>query len=143
MIKFLKQILFLGLLSTLTLGQSEAQGQVDSSSVKSPGKAMLFSTIPGGGQLYNQRMVKAAIFATAFGYYAYEYSKANQEYQDNKNDLTLHRSRNDKIWMMSLIWTLNLIDAYVDAQLWDFGKYEIDEDPPPESKKKKKIRLDK
>jgi hypothetical protein len=29
--------------------------------------------------------------------------------------------------MMSLIWTLNIIDAYVDAQLWDFGKYEIED----------------
>ncbi|NQV13881.1 hypothetical protein HQ531_00380, partial [bacterium] len=62
-----------------------------------------------------------------------EYVKAEDNYQTNLSDQNLHRERNDKIWLMSLIWTLNILDAYVDAQLWDFQNYAIDEGELPET----------
>ena len=117
-------MLTIGLLN----GQSQFDGTVDSSSVKSPGKALLFSVMPGGGQLYNRHPLKAILFAGTFAYYGYRYVGSQQDYKDNISSETLHRARNDKIWMMSLVWTLNIIDAYVDAQLWDFGKYKIEDD---------------
>ncbi len=106
---------------------------VDSASVKNPGKALLYSIIPGGGQVYNNRPLKALLFAGVFAYYGYEYYGAEQNYQDYPLDQTLHRARNDKIWLLALTWTLNIIDAYVDAQLWDFEKYEIKADTLPET----------
>lgn len=109
-------------------GQSQLDAGVDSSTVKSPGKALLFSVLPGGGQLYNKRPLKALLFAGAFAYYGYGYSIAQQDYQADISDESLHRGRNDKVWMMSLVWTLNILDAYVDAQLWDFEKYEIEDE---------------
>lgn len=107
--------------------------------MKNPGKALFLSVIPGGGQLYNRHPIKALIFAGAFTYYGYGYSVAQKNYQADLASEALHRTRNDKVWMMSLIWTLNLIDAYVDAQLWDFEKYEIEEqvELPQEIKTKK------
>lgn len=132
----------MALIMTLGLanGQTQVDGRVDSSSVKSPGKAMFLSVIPGGGQLYNRHPLKALVFAGAFAYYGYGYSVAQSDYRSDLSSESLHRKRNDKVWMMSLIWTLNIIDAYVDAQLWDFEKYEIDEgnESPPQNMTKPK-----
>lgn len=128
----LKHIVIILLLVGTLLGQTEEIGAVDSTTAKSPGKALLFSVIPGGGQLYNGHPLKAALFAGAFAYYGYGYTVAQENYEADLSSESLHRKRNDKIWMMSLIWTLNILDAYVDAQLWDFEKYEIEEDIPPE-----------
>ena len=114
------------------LGQTEEEGTVDSTSAKSPGMALLFSVVPGGGQLYNSHPLKAALFAGAFAYYGYGYTVAQDNYEEDLSSQSLHRKRNDKIWMMSLIWTLNILDAYVDAQLWDFEKYEIEDKIPIE-----------
>ncbi len=135
----LKQFIVLFLACGLLSGQSRVEGQVDSSGVKSPGKAIILSIIPGGGQLYNRHPLKALLFAGAFAYYGYGYSLAQADYQADLSSESLHRTRNDKVWMMSLIWTLNIIDAYVDAQLWDFEKYEIEQDAEIPQEKTKKV----
>jgi len=127
-------LLVLGMAS----GQTQPSASIDSTQVKSPGMALLYSIIPGGGQLYNENPLKAAIFASAFAYYGYGYSLAQDEYQSQPTSESLHRSRNDKVWMMSLVWTLNILDAYVDAQLWDFEKYEIEDAQPDENSIKPK-----
>lgn len=130
--RFIKSLLCTLLLTSALCAQSDTESTIDSSMVKSPGKALLFSFIPGGGQVYNHRFLKAILFSGAFTYYAIGYNQAQNDYQVDPTDQTLHRTRNDKIWMMSLVWTLNIIDAYVDAQLWDFDKYDIDADQLPE-----------
>lgn len=94
---------------------------------------MLYSLVPGGGQIYNRSPLKAVLFAGVFSYFAYEYVDANNIYQDNKLDESLHRNRNDKIWLMALTWILNLADAYIEAQLWDFDKYDINDATLPET----------
>ncbi|MCF7827236.1 MAG: hypothetical protein K9M55_09575 [Candidatus Marinimicrobia bacterium] len=137
----MKQIIWFALLCGILTAQSPMDSQVDSSNVKSPGKALLFSVIPGGGQLYNRHPIKAALFAGAFTYFAYEYTVAQEEYQADISSETLHRSRNDKVWMMSLVWTLNILDAYVDAQLWDFNKYEIEDKQPTEAENPNKPEI--
>ncbi len=100
---------------------------------------MFLSVIPGGGQLYNRHPLKALLFAGVFAYYGYGYSLAQQNYQAELSSESLHRTRNDKVWMLSLIWTLNIIDAYVDAQLWDFEKYEIEQAEEIPEKKTKEV----
>ena len=127
MSQIFKYCIFFLLALSLLNGQTPYESDVDSSNVKSPGKALLFSVIPGGGQLYNRHPLKAILFAGVFAYYGYGYTLAQNDYQADVSSESLHRARNDKVWMMSLIWTLNVLDAYVDAQLWDFGKYEIEE----------------
>ena len=92
----------------------------------------MYSFVPGGGQLYNKRPIKAILFSGACVYYYIEYLSAQKDYDVDPTDDGLHRTRNDKVWLMGLIWTLNLIDAYVDAQLWDFDKYDIEMQDLPE-----------
>ena len=128
MLFFLKQGLLILLTATFLNGQGHTfDSQVDSSNVKNPSTALLLSLVPGGGQLYTRHSLKALLFAGIFVYYGYEYGNAQQAYENDLASQSLHRSRNDKIWMMGLIWSLNLLDAYVDSQLWDFEKYEIDD----------------
>ncbi|MCF6238510.1 MAG: hypothetical protein L3J79_06825 [Candidatus Marinimicrobia bacterium] len=117
----------------VSTGLAQDSTAVDSSAAKSAGQALLYSIVPGGGQLYNQRPLKALLFSGVFAYYAYEYSRAQQDFQVNPADQTLHRMRNDKVWLMALTWTLNILDAYVDSQLWDFDKYELNVDELPET----------
>lgn len=128
----MKHVIIILALATLINAQ-QAQTSVDSLQTKRPGKALLFSIIPGGGQLYNESPVKAVLFAGAFTYFAYEYMRIDGNYQDDPTDQTLHRSRNDQIWLMALTWVLNLGDAYVEAQLWDFESYEVDDEALQES----------
>ncbi len=130
-----KLLQYLLILSSLSIGMAQTQQStgIDSSARRESGKALLFSLIPGGGQIYNKRPVKAVLFAGIFAYYSYEYILAQKDYEGDLKSQTLHRERNDKIWLMALTWTLNMLDSYVDSQLWDFEKYEINEDGLPET----------
>jgi len=132
MTTFTKQITLILVAATLTIGQTQ-ETTVDSATVKSPGKALLFSFVPGGGQLYNKSPLKAILFAGVFSYFSYEYLNAENDYKADPLNGSLHRIRNDKIWLMGLTWTLNIIDAYVEAHLWDFDQYEINEEALPDT----------
>jgi hypothetical protein len=115
----------------------------DSSAAPVPLRALTWSLIPGGGQLYNRRPLKALLYGGAFAFFAYRYAGAERDYQANPGSQSLHRTRNDQIWLMSLTWTLNLLDAYIDAQLWDFNAYPVNETdiPDPEIVKPKETDL--
>ncbi len=133
MVTIFKQAVLILFALTVVNGQVNETDGIDSSAAKSSGKALFFSIIPGGGQIYNQKPLKALLFAGVFTYFSLEYVSAEDTYQADPTDQTLHRIRNDKIWLMALTWTLNIIDAYVDAQLWDFDKYELNEGDLPET----------
>ncbi len=108
---------------------------------KSPWKAVAFSAIlPGAGQFYNQSYWKIPVIAGLGGYFVYEWIKNNNEYLDYKtlyqNSQTeqnpsgnpqlqyyreFYRDQRDNFIVYSLIlYVVNLVDAYVDAQLYDF-----------------------
>ena len=108
---------------------------------KSPTVAVLLSAVlPGAGQFYNQSYWKIPIIGGLVGYFAYEYFRNNNLYKDNRDlyvstqtpenpdgDLN-YRSlrefyrgqRDDFVWYFLIIYTINMIDAYVDAHLFDF-----------------------
>lgn len=123
----LKHLLLFLILISFSFAQSDQEAAIDSSIVRSPGKALFYSIIPGGGQLYNHRPLKALLFAGAFTYFTYEYLNKDDIYQNDKLNETLHRERNDQVWLMALTWVLNVADAYIEAQLWDFDEYKIDD----------------
>lgn len=125
-------LLLIGLFSVSGIAQDETEVALDSLETKSPGRALLFSIIPGGGQLYNESPIKAVLFAGAFSYFALEYVRINNSYQDDNTNSDLHRSRNDQVWLMALTWVLNMGDAFVEAHLWDFGEYEVKDDALPD-----------
>jgi TM2 domain-containing membrane protein YozV len=108
---------------------------------KSPLTAVLLSAVlPGAGQFYNQSYWKIPIIGSLVGYFGYEYFRNNSKYLDYKQqyqnsqsvfnpngDLNLkslrefyRNQRNDFFWYFMIVYVVNLLDAYVDAHLFDF-----------------------
>jgi hypothetical protein len=112
---------------------------------KSPTKAMIFSAIiPGSGQFYNKSYWKIPVIYGVAAYFAYMYNTYNDsfhEYSDKyeaaiisddgqilklatsyKSIREFYRDNRDSfIWYMSLLYLVNVLDAYVDAHLFDFN----------------------
>jgi len=100
----------------------------------------LSAAIPGLGQLYNENYWKAPIIWGLSGYYIYEWVSINKKYKDfrtqyNESITTVlpsgsdnlkrvrdfYRDERDKFaWYMGALYFLNLVDAYVSANLYDF-----------------------
>jgi hypothetical protein len=108
---------------------------------KSPTKAVLFSAVlPGAGQFYNESYWKIPIIGGLVGYFGYEYFRNNNLYKDYRDqyvtsqtelnpngDLTLKTlrefyrdQRDDFVWYFLIVYVVNMVDAYVDAHLFDF-----------------------
>ena len=116
-------------------------GKVNFKMKKDPWKAVLYSALlPGAGQVYNKSYWKVPVIAGLGGYFVYEYVRNNNKfieykdlYQNSQNTgnpsgdpqlLALrefYRDQRDNFIIYSVIlYVVNLIDAYVDAQLYDF-----------------------
>lgn len=106
---------------------------------KSPWTAVLWSAvIPGAGQIYNESYWKAPIIWGVLGWLGYNWVQNNNSYKEYK-DLysqtgdedyrrlrTFYLDQRDLFTIyIALTYILNLVDAYVDAQLFDFS---VDED---------------
>jgi hypothetical protein len=111
---------------------------------KSPTKAMLFSIIPGGGQVYNEDYWKAPIMFGAAGvvltsalYYDGLF-KDSEKLIENETDKTsnyvsqlkrrkeYYRDYRDQFYLyLGAIYVVSLLDAYTGAYLYNF---DINED---------------
>jgi TM2 domain-containing membrane protein YozV len=108
---------------------------------KSPLLATLLSAVvPGAGQIYNQSYWKAPIIMGLVGYFGYEYFRNNNLYTDYRDQYEQSQTpqnpdgdpnlrtlrefyrdqKNEFVWYFAIVYTLNLVDAYVDAHLFDF-----------------------
>ena len=85
---------------------------IDSTKVRDPNLAWKISIIPGMGQLYNGKYLKALFFLSAEYYSILQYI----EYK-NKGDIG---KRNTYAWWVIGIFIWNIIDSYVDAHLSTF-----------------------
>ncbi|MGY8979314.1 MAG: DUF5683 domain-containing protein [Flavobacteriales bacterium] len=115
---------------------------------KSPKKAALLSILPGAGQVYTKKYWKIPIIYSGLIYTAFQVNDNNKKYNLYKNlyldrsngilDSSPHnnsqlitlkdqyrRNREVSIMLFSLTYILNIIDASVNAHLFDF---EINED---------------
>lgn len=109
---------------------------------KSPWGAVLRSAIiPGWGQIYNESYIKAPIVWGIFGalvavwiWNNHKYSDSQNLYLQNlnnpnpqvpnsyRNNRDFYRDQRDLVSIyIGLAYFLNLVDAYVDAQLFDFS----------------------
>ena len=92
---------------------------------------LLTTIIPGGGQFYTERYLKGIIIGGAQSYLIYRGVQTqlrlnelgreinlSPEEQEEKQSLT--GKRREIAWWMALVWTIGILDAYVDAQLYDF-----------------------
>ena len=129
---------------------SSAQGNSDSSFVplkeKSPMGALLRSVaLPGGGQFYNGKYIKAAlVFGVETTYIvlaADEWRRANfhkkkfqsappyspEQYWEFDQYRFHQDRRNLYLWVISGIIFLSMFDAYVDAHLYNFDKEKMED----------------
>ncbi len=121
--------------------KKKSEGKVVFKMKKSPWKAVTYSAIlPGAGQFYNQSYWKIPVIAGIGGYFVYEFVKNNNNFLDFKRQYIssqtpenpngdpqllafreFYRDQRDNFIIYSVIlYVVNLIDAYVDAQLYDF-----------------------
>ena len=111
--------------------------------LKSPGTAVLLSAIlPGAGQVYTGRYWKVPIVLGFSGYFIYEVLKLNDSYKSAQGkyaesaaqgensglgsaqlqyERDFYRDERDRFGFYFLLtYLLNIVDAYVDASLFDF-----------------------
>lgn len=114
---------------------------------KSPlGAVVRSALLPGLGQIYNESYWKVPVVWGFLGYYGYEWVRQNNNYhsyatqykevlaglrrgnaENYKRVRDFYRDQRDLFAIyMGIAYALNLLDAYVDAQLFDFS---VDEDP--------------
>jgi hypothetical protein len=97
------------------------------------GAVIRSAVIPGLGQIYNESYLKAVVVWGIGGWLAYNWILNNNEYiyyRDQYSLLgneiyrryrTLYRDQRDLFTIyLGLTYLLNLVDAYVDAHLFDF-----------------------
>ena len=103
---------WIAILFLISISISQEKGYIDSSKVRNPRLAWKLSAIPGLGQLYNGKYLKA------IGFVAAEYTAVNRfnKYKES-NHIGL---RNTYAWWIFGIYIWNILDAYVDAQLSTF-----------------------
>ena len=102
---------------------------------KSPWGAVGRSAIlPGWGQIYNESYWKAPVIWGVMGWFVYAWIDNNNNYKDYKNLFAqtgdalysdyrdFYRDQRDEFAIYFLLtYFLNLVDAYVDAHLFDFN----------------------
>lgn len=102
---------------------------------KSPWGAVVRSAIvPGLGQIYNESYWKAPVIWGVMGWFVYVWIDNNNKYIDYKNLYIqtgtkkyldyrdFYRDQRDEFAIyIALTYFLNLVDAYVDAHLFDFS----------------------
>lgn len=91
---------------------------------KSPKSAMIRSLVfPGLGQFYNEQYIKAVIVlagqSTLIGFSFYYNSRARESATPLEKDFYKDR-RNLMYWWIGAATLLSMLDAYIDAHLYDF-----------------------
>ena len=100
------------ILFSFSICTSQELGYIDSTKIRNPGLAWKLGVIPGMGQLYNGKYVKAIGFISA------EYFAVSRLIELNtENRMGL---RNTYGWWVFGLFVWNVLDAYVDAQLSTF-----------------------
>ena len=101
----------------LLLSTTETLHAIEETEAKDPGKAFIFSLIiPGSGQIYNGKYIKAIAYIGIDTYMFYTAYDKQESYKDTDN-INFRDERNKYIWWGMGTWLLGAIDAYVDAHL--------------------------
>ena len=110
-------LLILFIIFSFSIGQ-----EIDSTKIKTPKKAALWSILPGGGQVYNGKYIKAGIIITLESLAIWQSIENGQNYEvDNSNDLYL-TNRNKYTWWAFFEHIYGLLDAVVDSHLEPFNQ---------------------
>lgn len=113
----IRKVLLIILLISISFGQN-----IDSLNVKTPKKAALWSILPGGGQIYNGKYVKAGIIITLESLAIWQSLENGQKFKDNDEDDSFLRDRNKFAWWGLFVHLFGTIDAVVDSHLKPFDE---------------------
>ena len=101
------------LLLTLSISIAQDEGYIDSTKIRNPKIAWKLGFVPGLGQLYNGKYLKA------LGFVSSEYIAINRFNKFNKDNNSIGL-RNTYAWWIIGLYIWNILDTYVDAQLSTF-----------------------
>ena len=102
--------------------------KTDSTLIKNPKTAFYLSAVPGGGQLYNGKLLKGSLVLAleSFAIYSWlENAKIYRDYDTVDKPLAKNRyleKRNKYAWWVIFIYFYSMIDAMVDAHLSPFDQ---------------------
>ncbi|MFQ6674201.1 MAG: DUF5683 domain-containing protein [Fidelibacterota bacterium] len=129
--RWVKRLLLLLLLSSSIRG-FQPPDTVDAE--KTPAKAVLTSLIPGGGQIYNGKYLKAVVIFSAEAYAIYQFLRYRDLYgrrdrlePETSPYMRYREKRNKFAWWAGFVYVYNLLDALVDSHLATFDEDEIEE----------------
>ena len=102
--------------------------KTDSTLIKNPKTAFYLSAVPGGGQLYNGKLLKGSLVLALESFAIYSWLENARIYRDYDNvDKPLPKNRylekrNKYAWWVIFIYFYSMIDAMVDAHLSPFDQ---------------------
>ena len=100
----------------------------DSLNQRTPKKAAFYAfLVPGGGQLYNRKYLKAVILFGAEIYAGIKFNEYRIDYRNYNDGMEFQKEeylvkRNKSAWWIGFIYIYGLIDAIVDAHLQSFDE---------------------
>ena len=100
----------------------------DSLNQRTPKKAAFYAfLVPGGGQLYNRKYLKAVILFGAEIYAGMKFNEYRTDYRNYNDGMKFQKKeylvkRNKSAWWIGFIYIYGLIDAIVDAHLQSFDE---------------------
>ena len=136
---YLSIISFLGGVIMAAPAQSQPADSLPSKSVSPTGALVRSALVPGWGQFYNKKYIKAGVFALGESYLIYSIATNWKKADDHKSNFQgsadpLYRAlefaeyekyrdrRNLNLWIMAAALFYSMFDAYVDAHLADFNQ---------------------
>ena len=102
--------------------------KTDSTLIKNPKTAFYLSVVPGGGQLYNGKVLKGSLVLALESFAMYSWLENAEIYRDyDFIDKPLPKNRylekrNKYAWWVISIYFYSMIDAMVDAHLSPFDQ---------------------
>lgn len=127
--------------STAALPDSASGEAATPRAKKDPWTAVgLSAVLPGAGQVYTENYWKVPVILGLGGYWVYEWGKNNTKYKEyrdlydqsieefppygNEQYLQLREAYKDQrdafAWYLGILYLVNIVDAYVGAELYDF-----------------------
>ena len=94
--------------------------EIDSVKIKTPKKAALWSILPGGGQIYNGKYLKAGIIITLESLAIWQSIENGKNYEINNSNDTYLKDRNKFAWWAFFVHIYGMLDAVVDRHLEPF-----------------------
>ena len=116
------------LLLTLSISIAQDEGYIDSTKIRNPKISWKVGFVPGLGQLYNGKYLKA------LGFVSSEYIAINRFNKFNKDNNSIGL-RNTYAWWIIGLYIWNILDTYVDAQLSTFPINRLDSNDAMDSLK--------